>query len=295
MDKLEVLQAKMLNQYAFFASVIIMLNAVKDLFFGLFVSFGILSTTGFAFFFLFSRIRFKPLSLFICYVALILLIFYYSCLIGLESGVSTLYFPLLFSVLLVYTDRKNFRYSILIVLFVIIFFSINHFHNFRIFPSLSNESEEYLKNTRISIFIQAIGLVIIGGYFNLKKNEKLIKLFQQSQRSEVIISELKVNLDNTSNKEVEKLVSLAMENDIAFITLFKKVFPDFYDNLLKVNRDITPEEFRFCALLKLGFSTKDIAESNYLAIRTVQTRKSRLRKTFDIPPDTDLYVWINEF
>ena len=56
-----------------------------------------------------------------------------------------------------------------------------------------------------------------------------------------------------------------------------------------MQRIMTPEEFKFCFLLKLGFTTKDIAEYNNLAIRTVQTRKSRLRKNFDISSEVDLY------
>jgi DNA-binding NarL/FixJ family response regulator len=55
------------------------------------------------------------------------------------------------------------------------------------------------------------------------------------------------------------------------------------------------EESKLCALLKLGFTTKDIAEYNHLEVRTVQGRKNRLRKSFNIPSDTDLYIWIENF
>lgn len=37
---------------------------------------------------------------------------------------------------------------------------------------------------------------------------------------------------------------------------------------------MTGEEFKFCALLKLGFTTKDIAEYNHFTVRTVQTKKT---------------------
>jgi len=64
--------------------------------------------------------------------------------------------------------------------------------------------------------------------------------------------------------------------------------------VISFNPEMTPDEFKFCSLLKLGFTTKDITEYNNLAIRTVQTRKSRLRKTFDISSEIDLYKWIDE-
>ncbi|WP_185194893.1 helix-turn-helix transcriptional regulator [Chryseobacterium antibioticum] len=65
------------------------------------------------------------------------------------------------------------------------------------------------------------------------------------------------------------------------------------DNLLEMNSSMTSDEFKLCALLKLGFTTKDIAEYNHISVRTVQARKSRLRKSFGISADIDLYNWID--
>ena len=94
---------------------------------------------------------------------------------------------------------------------------------------------------------------------------------------------------------VQELVELAKEDDAAFTVVFREVFPSFYSNLHRINPDMTPEEFKLCAHLKLGFTTKDIANYNHLAVRTVQTKKSRLRKSFAIPPQEDLYIWISKF
>ena len=63
---------------------------------------------------------------------------------------------------------------------------------------------------------------------------------------------------------------------------------------MSLNPNMTVDEFKFCALLKLGFTTKDIAICNNLAVRSVQTRKGRLRKSFLLSPQEDLYNWINK-
>ena len=108
-------------------------------------------------------------------------------------------------------------------------------------------------------------------------------------------SELKKKLNGVFQVNIEDVVKLAMNNGVTFIPVFRQFFPFFYDNLLEVNPNMNNEEFKLCALLKLGFTTKDIAEYNHLAVRTVQGRKNRLRKSFNIPSDTDLYIWIENF
>jgi hypothetical protein len=55
---------------------------------------------------------------------------------------------------------------------------------------------------------------------------------------------------------------------------------------------MTQDEFKFCALLKLEFSTKEIAQYTHTTIRSVQTRKNRFRKSFKLSSEKDLYKWI---
>ena len=114
-----------------------------------------------------------------------------------------------------------------------------------------------------------------------------------TKMSEITLSRI---IDHTllkADARKEDIVKLAIDNDAAFIPLFKQNFPYFYDNLKSFNKQMTGEEFKFCALLKLGFTTKDIAEYNHFTVRTVQTKKNRLRKSFNIPSEKDLYAWID--
>ena len=47
-------------------------------------------------------------------------------------------------------------------------------------------------------------------------------------------------------------------------------------------------DLRFCALLRLNLSTKDIAQMTNLTIRGVEAARYRLRKKLDIPDGTGL-------
>lgn len=74
--------------------------------------------------------------------------------------------------------------------------------------------------------------------------------------------------------DIGDVVKSAMDNDVTFIPLFREAFPYFYNNLVAENPHLTNDEFKFCALLKLGFRTKDIAEYCHFTVRTVQTKRT---------------------
>ncbi|MEV8577543.1 diguanylate cyclase, partial [Elizabethkingia anophelis] len=175
------------------------------------------------------------------------------------------------------------------------FFLISHVYDFQFFKSNCKQNIYLVKNVRITTFVQVFVLLTLTGYFISSKHYKLVRLYRQTLKSEKIISDLKKKLNGVFQVNIEDVVKLAMDNGVTFIPVFRQFFPFFYDNLMEVNPNMTNEEFKLCALLKLGFTTKDIAEYNHLAVRTVQGRKNRLRKSFNIPSDTDLYIWIENF
>ena len=297
MNKLEVIQAKVVNQFTFLISVFFIIDSVRDWTFDLLINFYILFTIGCLLLlsFFFEKIRFNSSVIFITCLIIIVLVFYYSSKEGFDNGLTFYYFPILTGVLLVLNKKKDINLIIAIYSVVFIFFCISHIYDFRLIRDGKPSNIYLIKNVRITTFIQAFALLILTGYFMISKHNKLVRLYQQTIKSEMIISELRKKLSGTSHINIEDVVKLAMENEVAFIPAFRQFFPDFYNNLMEINPNMTNEEFRFCALLKLGFTTKDIAEYTHLTVRTVQTKKSRLRKSFNIPSETDLYVWIDGF
>ena len=197
--------------------------------------------------------------------------------------------------LFIFNEKDTIIFNIIIYAITFILFMVSHYYNFNIFTIKDSEYKTYTKNQRIFTFIETFIGIICFGYFILSKHFRVTRLYKQTIRSEKMIIELRRKLrTDTQIYAIEEVVKLAVKDDIAYIPKFKLVFPNFHPNLSSINPEMTPEEFKFCFLLKLGFTTKDIAEYNNLAIRTVQTRKSRLRKNFDISSEVDLYKWIDE-
>ena len=124
------------------------------------------------------------------------------------------------------------------------------------------------------------------------------KYIQKNKEKEILLTEKEEenqDLKQKVNESFDEIVQLAKTNSPEFLTRFQEVYPNFIEKLKEISPEISSDDLRFCALLKLNFSTKDIAEHTFVTIRTVQTRKSRLRKKFNIPSDDDIYLWINKW
>ncbi len=71
------------------------------------------------------------------------------------------------------------------------------------------------------------------------------------------------------------------------------MYPELCEKLLQIHPSLINSELRFCAYLKLNFSTKEIATYNNVTTGAVQIRKNRMRKKLNIPPGKDIYKWID--
>ena len=118
------------------------------------------------------------------------------------------------------------------------------------------------------------------------KNEVLEKLRTVVQESLV--------KGQYGRKNLESLLKLINENietqefwDV-FQNNFDLIHEKFFRNLRERYPSLTATDLRFCALLRLNLSTKDIAQMTNLTIRGVEAARYRLRKKLDIPDGTGL-------
>ena len=77
---------------------------------------------------------------------------------------------------------------------------------------------------------------------------------------------------------------LKKDNDVwtEFETYFTKVHPDFYKKLSQQFPDLTPNEKKLCAFLKLNLSTKEISAITYQSVNSIMVSRTRLRKKLNI-------------
>ncbi|MCJ8154387.1 LuxR C-terminal-related transcriptional regulator [Chryseobacterium sp. SSA4.19] len=153
-----------------------------------------------------------------------------------------------------------------------------------------DEEEKSRSSNRLFLFL-GISLVIVSGIstflflkFRKKKNIKIEETMQMKTEPHA----------NTNLHEAYKnLISLLENNDSGFMFAFESLFPGFSEKLLKIKPDLQQSEIEFCALLKLKLTTKEIAKYTFIETRTVQNKKYRIRKKFEIHQQTDIYHWID--
>lgn len=96
-------------------------------------------------------------------------------------------------------------------------------------------------------------------------------------------------------EELKSVIRMAMTNDILFFQAFNELFPDFKQKLLEVDPFFRANDLKFCFYLKLNFDTKEIARYAGGSVRSVESKKYRLRKKFNISSQEDINAWISKF
>ena len=76
---------------------------------------------------------------------------------------------------------------------------------------------------------------------------------------------------------------------------FNLIHKNFFKNLRERYPSLTPTDLRFCALLRLNLSTKDIAQFTGLTVRGVEGARYRLRRKLDLPEGINLVDFLLHF
>jgi len=149
-----------------------------------------------------------------------------------------------------------------------------------------DEQEQKNTSSRQKLY-DIIGSISVLGFILGVLGFKFYKKRKKEQKLKISHLEQKVNV------AYDEVVQLAKNNDPAFFGKFREVYSEFCDKLLKINPGLVNSELKFCALLFLNFSTKEIATYTFVQPGAVRIRKNRIRKKLKIPSDEDINVWMN--
>jgi tetratricopeptide (TPR) repeat protein len=115
--------------------------------------------------------------------------------------------------------------------------------------------------------------------------EKLRKLdlTEGSANSKVIQSVIS-ELEQTSNTDTWK----------EFEVRFQNVHIDFYKKLGALYPDLTPNELKLCAFMRLNMSTKEISAITYQSQNSITVARSRLRQKLGVTKDENLVMFLSQ-
>lgn len=135
------------------------------------------------------------------------------------------------------------------------------------------------------IVFALLGIIILVYWIYHKRITKKRKIIEEKElEKEFLMKKMSAN--------DERLVFLAKKNDPLFFNEYQSAYPQIVEKLFEINPKLSANELSFCAMIQLGFSSKEIAQYGFMQHRSVQTKKNRLRKKLNIPSDVDLYFFL---
>ncbi|MFZ4928042.1 tetratricopeptide repeat protein [Chryseobacterium sp. Mn2064] len=149
------------------------------------------------------------------------------------------------------------------------------------------DSEKHKNNIQWALIFLLAGFSMLGIYAwriisSLKKRKAVLRTEAES---------LKIQINDNTQDEI---MELAKNNDPQFLIRFREAYPNFVEQLLNINPSLESSELAFCAMLKLHFTSKEIASYTLVQHRTVQQKKYRIRKKLNIPTEVDIYQFFDE-
>jgi DNA-binding CsgD family transcriptional regulator len=139
-----------------------------------------------------------------------------------------------------------------------------------------------------------------------KNKELVLNVMSLMQRNELLadLSQKLINIDESATtpesketiKKVAQELQKSQDKEIwkEFSHRFKEVHGDFYDKLLQKYPDLTPNELKLCAFLRLNMSSKDIAELTGQRVNSLETARYRLRQKLGIAnSDVNLVTFLS--
>lgn len=119
-----------------------------------------------------------------------------------------------------------------------------------------------------------------------------------SKIKEVISTIIKNHDINDSSPSFRHLIRLIRDVEKTdedweqFSLHFNNVNTDFFNKLKDHFPDITPNELKLCAYLKMNLSSKEIAQLMNITIKAVEVGRYRLRKKLHLQPEMNLYEFL---
>ncbi len=118
------------------------------------------------------------------------------------------------------------------------------------------------------------------------------------------LKEIKKEIDKTVDKNSHDLVhwkiiqskfnTLLQDQDdwVIFKRKIENLYPDFFTHLALKHPDLSKREMTHCAYMLIGLSGKQVAQSLFVAPRTVETARYRIKKKIGLDKSMDLTEYV---
>ena len=200
--------------------------------------------------------------------------------------------------------RKELRYFIagLVLFLTVIILTLLYFLLWGRMKRLKLEK----KNVQLVSKNLELEKTTLGQELEIRNKELTTNVMYQIQQNELVneITQKLQNFSKTLRKEDQHLIlgfvsglkktrNTAVWNE--FEVRFQQVHNEYYDKLNLINPDLTTNDRRLCAFLRLNMSTKEIASITGQSIRSIEVARTRLRRKLNLTnSDTGLIEFLSQ-
>ncbi|MDC1106683.1 tetratricopeptide repeat protein [Prolixibacteraceae bacterium] len=208
--------------------------------------------------------------------------------------------------LILINDKQKVRTRLLLILFslsiVFLLFLIIWFKQKRKQQQMMNAKKREI--TELEIYKKEQENERLNRELNFRNNELASKAISMVKTNEFIDEVVKMlqqliipkNAQRSVNQIIDKLHFFKKDDGWKeFEVRFEKVHSDFYRNIEKKHPNLTPNERKICAFLRLNMTTKEISALTYKSAKSIDVARSRLRKKMDLPRDENLITYLSQF
>ena len=171
---------------------------------------------------------------------------------------------------------------------------------------LLNRKKMILESKDIELKNKELKEKSLADELNLRNRELTARTLVQVQRQELLdemIGKLNAILEDKKKlstnlcdviKTFEQYKSASNPDD--FDHYFTQINPDFYEHLRTDFPNLTPNELRLCAYLKMNMNTKDIAAICNITPESARVARTRLRKSLGLADSSiDLAAFLSKY
>lgn len=134
-------------------------------------------------------------------------------------------------------------------------------------------------------------------------NSKITQLIEKNQLVNNVVGQLeKLRKSDQSqiNQNISSIIRDLKNNTnedfwLQFETTFGQINQSFYDNIYNAFPNLTNNERKISAFLKMNLATKDIANITHQSIRSIEMARARLRAKLKLSRKDNLSKFLNQF
>lgn len=247
------------------------------------------------------RKNLKGIIIFI-FVLLTFIVSFFHIYTFKNAGVEYFYFSLLFALPFYLQYKTDYTAVFFVVLVISINFIACLYFDFDFLPRSTFFEEGDFKTVKLLNILFSVATFMMDIVFVSQKDRLIYGLIEEKKIKDSTIEDLvKTNnelmkqqmlINHLTEDNIQEIFKLAESNSPVFFEKFQVYFPHFIPAVLKITPNLIHSELYFCALMKLNFDTKKIAQCTNNSIRAVESKKYRIRKKLNISSELNINSFI---